>query len=45
MTGQLTVRHPGEEVAPHTHVFFALDDGRELRYTDARRFGRILTCS
>jgi len=42
MTGQLTVRHPGDAVAPHTHGFFGLDDGRELRYTDIRRFGRIL---
>ena len=25
----------------HTHVCMLLDDGRELRYTDARRFGRI----
>jgi len=41
MTGQLTVRHPGDPVMPHTHGFFALDDGRELRYTDIRRFGRI----
>ncbi len=42
MTGQLTTRHPADPVQPHTHVFFALDDGRELRYTDIRRFGRIL---
>ncbi len=42
MTGQLTTRHSGDPVPPHTHVFFALDDGRELRYTDIRRFGRIL---
>jgi formamidopyrimidine-DNA glycosylase len=42
MTGQLTVRHPGDQVAPHTHCFFALDDIHELRYTDIRRFGRIL---
>jgi formamidopyrimidine-DNA glycosylase len=42
MTGQLTVRRSEEPVAPHTHVFFALDDGRELRYTDIRRFGRML---
>ena len=41
MTGQLVV-YPAEAPArPHTHVFFALDDGRELRYTDIRRFGRI----
>lgn len=32
---------PEEIVAPHTHVFFVLDDGREVRYTDIRRFGRM----
>jgi formamidopyrimidine-DNA glycosylase len=42
MTGQLTLNRSGESVAPHTHGFFVLDDGRELRYTDIRRFGRIL---
>jgi formamidopyrimidine-DNA glycosylase len=42
MTGQLTVRHPRDPVAPHTHCFFALDNDCELRYTDIRRFGRIL---
>jgi formamidopyrimidine-DNA glycosylase len=42
MTGQLTTRLSGDPVPPHTHVFFALDDGRELRYTDIRRFGRML---
>ena len=42
MTGQLTLPRSGEAVAPHTHVFFGLDDGRELRYTDIRRFGRML---
>ena len=41
MTGRLATRLPGEPAAPHTHAFFALDDGRELRYTDPRRFGRI----
>jgi len=42
MTGRLAVRSPDEPVAPHTHGFFHLDDGQELRYTDIRRFGRIL---
>jgi formamidopyrimidine-DNA glycosylase len=42
MTGQLTVIRSSESVAPHTHGFFVLDDGRELRYTDIRRFGRML---
>jgi formamidopyrimidine-DNA glycosylase len=41
MTGQLVTCPPEARVLPHTHVFFALDDGRELRYTDIRRFGRI----
>lgn len=42
MTGRLTVIPSAESVVPHTHGFFVLDDGRELRYTDIRRFGRIL---
>lgn len=41
MTGQLTVTDPHAPIALHTHAFFALDDGRELRYTDSRRFGKI----
>ena len=41
MTGKLVTHDPDEPVAPHTHVFVALDDGRELRYTDVRRFGQI----
>jgi len=41
MTGQILTCAPEALVAPHTHVFFTLDDGRELRYTDIRRFGRI----
>lgn len=45
MTGQIVTCAPATPIAPHTHVFFALDDGREMRYTDIRRFGqmRILT--
>jgi len=42
MTGQLMTRLAGDPVVPHTHVFLGLDDGRELRYTDVRRFGRML---
>ncbi|MGD0957064.1 MAG: bifunctional DNA-formamidopyrimidine glycosylase/DNA-(apurinic or apyrimidinic site) lyase [Candidatus Acidiferrales bacterium] len=41
MTGQIVTCPPEARVAPHTHVFLALDDGSELRYTDIRRFGRI----
>ncbi|MGH9563964.1 MAG: DNA-formamidopyrimidine glycosylase family protein, partial [Terracidiphilus sp.] len=39
MTGRMVVCAPEEAVPPHTHVFMALDDGREVRYTDPRRFG------
>ena len=41
MTGQLWVSEPGRMSRPHQHVVFKLDDGRELRYADARRFGLI----
>jgi formamidopyrimidine-DNA glycosylase len=42
MSGHLQMFAPAEEVAPHVHAVFALDDGRELRYRDPRRFGRLL---
>ena len=42
MTGRLTICHAADPILPHTHVFFSLDDGRELRFTDSRRFGRML---
>jgi formamidopyrimidine-DNA glycosylase len=42
MTGRLVVRAAEEPAPPHTHVYFELDDGRELRYTDIRRFGQML---
>ncbi len=41
MTGQIVVGSPDLPVAAHTHVFLSLDDGRELRYTDVRRFGKM----
>ncbi len=41
MTGQIVVTPAEAPVPPHTHLFLTLDDGRELRYTDIRRFGRI----
>lgn len=41
MTGRLVVRSADEPAPPHTHVYFELDDGRELRYTDIRRFGQM----
>ena len=41
MTGKISVCPPETPVELHTHVFLALDDGRELRYNDVRRFGRM----
>src|ERR1700743_1946967 len=41
MTGQLAPTAANIPFDKHTHVSFTLDDGRELRYTDPRRFGRM----
>ena len=41
MTGQIASTAADVPFEKHTHVSFTLDDGRELRYTDARRFGRM----
>lgn len=41
MTGLLMPMPVRELQAKHTHVVMLLDDGRELRYVDPRRFGRM----
>ena len=41
MTGHIASTAVTQPWEKHTHASFALDDGRELRYTDARRFGRL----
>jgi formamidopyrimidine-DNA glycosylase len=41
MTGQIAPSPAAQPLEKHTHVCLLLDDGRELRYVDARRFGRI----
>ncbi|MEG9434947.1 bifunctional DNA-formamidopyrimidine glycosylase/DNA-(apurinic or apyrimidinic site) lyase [Edaphobacter sp. HDX4] len=41
MTGRLLVSTPDTEVPPHTHAILALSGGKELRFVDARRFGRL----
>jgi formamidopyrimidine-DNA glycosylase len=41
MTGTMVPRPVSEPRAKHTHLVALLDDGRELRYIDPRRFGRI----
>jgi formamidopyrimidine-DNA glycosylase len=39
MTGQFTVGAGEAPRRDHTHLVFALDNGRELRFRDVRRFG------
>lgn len=41
MTGQIAPNPAAQPCAKHTHACFLLDDNRELRYTDPRRFGRL----
>ena len=41
MTGQLLVTTPDSALAPHTHARLELASGRELRFVDPRRFGRL----
>ena len=41
MTGRLLVAEPGVPQPPHTHGVLRLRSGRELRFVDARRFGRM----
>jgi formamidopyrimidine-DNA glycosylase len=42
MTGQLRLVDEVTPLEKHTHAVFFLDDGRQLRYRDPRRFGRLL---
>ncbi len=41
MTGQLLVSRPEQEIEKHTHLVAQLASGRELRFVDPRRFGRL----
>ena len=41
MTGRLLVASPEVPWPPHTHAVLSLSDGRELRFVDPRRFGRL----
>lgn len=41
MTGRCVVSEPGAELAKHTHLIATLESGRELRFVDPRRFGRL----
>jgi len=41
MTGSMLVCKPELEIAKHTHAVVKLASGRELRFVDPRRFGRL----
>jgi formamidopyrimidine-DNA glycosylase len=41
MTGRLLVTRPEAEVEKHTHLIARLRSGREIRFVDPRRFGRV----
>jgi formamidopyrimidine-DNA glycosylase len=41
MSGQLQVVRAGEPVDKHVHLVLDLDDGRQLRFRDVRKFGRV----
>jgi formamidopyrimidine-DNA glycosylase len=41
MTGQLLFKEPADPWDTHTRLSLELDDGRELRFVDVRKFGRL----
>lgn len=41
MTGNMIVANPTDEIAKHTHLIATLRSGREVRFVDPRRFGRL----
>jgi formamidopyrimidine-DNA glycosylase len=41
MTGRLVVCDPNADTVKHTHAIVKLGSGRELRFVDPRRFGRL----
>jgi len=41
MTGRMVVCNPDQAIEKHTHAVAKLASGRELRFVDPRRFGRL----
>ncbi len=41
MSGRLRIMRSVDDEPPHTHVVWSLADGRELRFSDPRRFGQV----
>ncbi|HKQ96678.1 MAG TPA: bifunctional DNA-formamidopyrimidine glycosylase/DNA-(apurinic or apyrimidinic site) lyase [Candidatus Polarisedimenticolia bacterium] len=41
MSGRIWVSESARPARPHEHVVFGLDDGRDIRFADPRRFGMV----
>lgn len=41
MTGRLLIKNSSDELDKHDHLIFELDDGRELRFNEMRKLGRV----
>ncbi|MFQ5812435.1 MAG: bifunctional DNA-formamidopyrimidine glycosylase/DNA-(apurinic or apyrimidinic site) lyase [Anaerolineae bacterium] len=41
MTGRLLIVNSDDELDKHDHLIFELDDGRELRFNNVRKLGRV----
>ena len=41
MTGRLLIKNSDDELDKHDHLVFELDDGRELRFNNVRKLGRV----
>lgn len=41
MEGKYQICNQGDCLSKHDHVIFVLEDGKELRYNDVRKFGRM----
>jgi len=41
MTGRLMIVNSDDELDKHDHLIFELDDGRELRFNNMRKLGRV----
>lgn len=41
MEGKFSIKQKEEEYSKHEHVIFTLDSGKELRYADTRKFGKM----
>jgi formamidopyrimidine-DNA glycosylase len=41
MSGRMLISEPDAEIVKHTHAIAKLESGRELRFVDPRRFGRL----